>query len=37
MCKSNTSLLYKIHGNKRTVKKVNFDPPFKDKYICIPK
>ena len=22
--KSNTSLLYKIHGNKRTVKKINF-------------
>ena len=33
--KSNTSLLYKIHGNKRTVKKINFDPPFKDKLYLV--
>ena len=33
--KSNTSLLYKIHGNKRTVKKANFDPPFKDKLYLV--
>ena len=33
--RSNTSLLYKIHGNKRKVKKINFDPPFKDKLYLV--
>ena len=33
--RSNTSLLYKILKNKRKIKKIKFDPPFKDRLYLV--